>query len=193
VLSLFTEKKLQDWVQYKEGLTTANNNLFLRCWYEVNTCGSKWIPYNKGGSYRKWYGNNQYIINWLNDGELIKKYPGSSFRNPSFQRKQGGTFSALSSGSFSARYSVVDAAFDSKGTMFFSDYLLKAIGYMNSKVFNNLLEFVCPTLDFRFGTLQQLPFLIANIDDLVEMCIDISQKDWDSHESSRWFMKHPFV
>ena len=134
ILTLFNKDKLKKDVIFKEGLTTANNDLFLRYWYEINYydfsfCQSDgyWIPYNKGGAFRKWYGNNIYVINWTDGGELIKNYPGSSFRNPSFQLREGGTYSALSSGDFSARYSPSGFAFDSKGTMFFSDKNIKSV------------------------------------------------------------------
>lgn len=202
---LFDLDPLYEKVSFKEGITTANNDYFLKKWPEVEfnnlsvsgvvDNNTYWIPYNKGGSYRKWYGNNEYVINWKGNGALIKEYPGSSFRNASFQCKEGGTFSALSSGDFAVRYSEAGHAFDSKGTMFFTDSnLLLVIGYMNTKIFNTLLQFVCPTLDYRFGTIQKLPLLKAgDIDEYVHDNIEIAKLDWDSFEMSWNFDKHPFV
>ncbi|CBH21157.1 Predicted type II restriction enzyme, methylase subunit [Acetoanaerobium sticklandii] len=201
ILSLFNQVKLKDVATFKEGITTANNDLFLRYWFEVSELEFsistknktfKWIPYNKGGTYRKWYGNRDYVINWENDGICIKEYTGSSFRNFRFQRKEGGTFSALTSGGLSARYSEEGFAFDSKGTMFFSDIKLKNIlCYLNSKILNKLLKFVCPTLDYRFGTIEKLPFLDINYD--INNCVRISKTDWDSFETSWDFRKHPLI
>ncbi len=102
--------------EFKEGLTTANNDLFLRYWHEVSfsgiTLGANktresfiWVPYNKGGPYRKWYGNHFFVIDWRINGSKIQNYPGSSFRNKSYHFRRGATFSALSSALFSVRYS----------------------------------------------------------------------------------------
>lgn len=194
LMNLFSYPSFEGKVVFKEGITTANNNLFLRYWYEINDNSNKWIPYNKGGSYRKWYGNNDYVINWEKNGELIKNYPGSSFRNVQYQRQKiGGTFSALTSGKFSARKSIEFAAFDSKGTMFFSDSLDQVISYMNSNLFGKLLSFVSPTLDYRFGTIQKLPLLLADTDDIAESNIDISEKDYNLFEISKSFRKHPLL
>ncbi len=123
--NLFTEKALENFTIFKEGITTANNDLFLRLWHEVDitkiTFNAKssdeslhWVPYNKGGPFRKWYGNQYFVVNWQQNGSKIKDYPGSSFRNPSFHFRKGATFSALSSSSLSARYSGYGFAFDSK-------------------------------------------------------------------------------
>jgi len=201
---LFTLKPLKKFACFKEGLTTANNDLFLRNWYEVSfsriTLKAKmtdptlvWIPYNKGGSYRKWYGNNLFVIDWRVSGSRIKEYPGSSFRNASYHFRKGATFSALSSGSFAVRHSDRGFAFDSKGTMLFSENDLEAIiAYMNSKVFTNLVKLVAPTLDFRFGTIQELPFIKCTQTKSGEL-VEISQSDWDAFETSWDFSESPLI
>jgi len=187
-------------VSFKEGLTTANNELFLRLWQEVSFnqisfCGPYnkdkiWVPYNKGGGYRKWYGNNSYVVDWSYEGKKIKDYPGSSFRNAAFQLREGGTYSALSN-NFAVRYSPKGFAFDSKGTMFFSTDLGSVMAYLNSKLFTTLVSYVCPTLDFRFGTIQLLPDLSIDID--VTELIEICKNDWDSYEESWDFIRHPLA
>lgn len=200
IKGLFSKDKLKCHVEFKEGLTTANNDLFLRLWHEVDKHRTTmfgdekiWRPYNKGGGYRKWYGNNFYLVNWSNDGQLIKDYPGSSFRNASFQLREGGTYSALSN-DFAARYSPSGFAFDSKGTMFFDNNNLKNdLAYFNSNLFTYLVGIVCPTLDFRFGTIQELPDLTINCEDITNNCITISRNDWDSHETSWNFEANPLV
>ena len=200
VVKLLSHTRLQDVAIFKEGITTANNDLFLRFWFEVSfdritfngqtNSSSPWVPYNKGGSFRKWYGNNLRIINWGSDGEKIKQYPGSSFRNSQYQLNEGGTFSALST-HFSARYSPNGFAFDSKGTMFFSNELDSVLTYLNSKVFSELVSFVCPTLDFRFGTIQQLPYLKSDFDNSI--LIEEAKKDWDTAEISWDYQRNSLI
>lgn len=203
LLKLFEEKPLVDSVKFCEGLTTANNDLFLRYWFEIRKEDffiffnqGHWIPYNKGGKYRKWYGNKEYIINWTDNGRLIREYPGSSFRNAKYQRLEGATFSALTSGNVSVRYSPQGCAFDSKGTMLFTDLtsdLLSVLGCMNSSLFQELLKVVCPTLDYRFGTIQKLPRLKASVERIVSRCIDLSRSDYDRFEESWDFFRHPLA
>jgi len=203
-LALFNHPPLVDYSSFKEGLTTANNDLFLRLWHEVEypkitrnmsetSSGLIWVPYNKGGPYRKWYGNQTYIVDWRINGSKIKEYKGSSFRNSSYHFKRGSTFSALSAGLFSARYSGPGFAFDSKGTMFFSENELEGVTeFLNSNICSGLLELIAPTLDFRFGTIQRLPYLkipTSNFSDLV----DISKTDWDLFETSWDFSINPLV
>src|SRR5690554_1876795 len=204
LLETFNETKLENFGQFKEGITTANNGLFLRFWNELsinlvdfkatqNSKINKWVPYNKGGSFRKWYGNRTYIIDWKTDGSNIKKYDGSSFRNPTYQLKEGGTFSSLSSSSLSARYTEGGFAFDSKGTMFFSDDFLKSIiAFLNSKVCSKMLLIVCPTLDYRFGTIQKMPFILGN-EIKIDQLIKISKTDWDSRETSWDFQQNELI
>ena len=194
ILPLLEKNKLKETIAFKEGLTTANNDLFLRFWHEVEYPRTSlfseegiWIPYNKGGTFRKWYGNNDYVINWTRNGALIKEYPGSSFRNAAYQRREGGTYSALAN-DFAARYSPKGHAFDSKGTMLFSDSLKSDLAYLNSKLFTYLVGIVCPTLDFRFGTIQELPNLAIPMNSLSDSCIALSKEDWDARETS-WDFK----
>ena len=203
-LKLFDYNALSTSVIYKEGITTGDNEKFLRLWYEIdkkrisfekNTNKCFWVPYNKGGSYRKWFGNREYIIDWENKGEKIKIFKGSTFRNEKFQRREGGTFSSLTSGNISVRYSESGFCFDSKGTMFFTNDLLNVIGYMNCNVFQQILGFVSPTLDYRFGTIQRLPKLEGDksVTHIVKDNIKLSKKDWDSFETSWDFQQDPIV
>jgi type II restriction/modification system DNA methylase subunit YeeA len=194
---------LKNFAKFKEGLTTANNDLFLRFWFEISNekfdygnnkfQSQKWVPYNKGGESRKWYGNNYYSIDWEENGKKIKNYPGASFRNASYHFREGASFSALSSGNFALRYSKEGFAFDSKGAMLFSEeYLNMIIQYMNSKPFLMLTSIVAPTLDFRFGTLEKLPFLVCECVNYQKL-IHLSQQDWDSYERSWDFKALPLI
>ena len=191
-------------VHFKEGITTGNNDAYLRYWHEVEWShfsinaiqhiSRVWIPCNKGGSFRRWYGNNDYVIDWTNDGSRLASYSGSSFRNSAYQRLEGVTYSNLSSGCFAARYSPHGFAFESKGTTCFSEDPYSTLAYFNSSLFGEYTRLVCPTLDFKFGVLQKLPDLrISRCEDLAKECVQLSRYDWDSFESSWDFKCHPLV
>jgi len=221
VITNFIHPSVGSQLTTREGMATADNNRFLRYWYEVVyptiTFGcknkedalrqkSKWFPYNKGGSYRKWYGNNDYIVNWENDGYDIRTNIDtktgrvrSHNYNGEFGFQEGITWSALSSGSISVRYTDNGFLFDSKGAKGFSNNIqdLKYIlGLINSKVSMVYLEFFSPTLDFKVGDVIQVPLLISQQDKVVFLVnenISIAKKDWDSYETSWNFDYHPLV
>jgi hypothetical protein len=201
---LFEFSALKKVAAFKEGLTTANNELFLRFWSEVDFCDIRirtqelerevlWVPYNKGGPFRRWYGNNDYVVDWRGGGDRIRAYPGSSFRNASFQLKEGATFSALSSSGFAVRYCEGGFAFDSKGTMLFSpDELQGVVSYLNSHTCARLIGLVAPTLDYRFGTIQELPYL-KNESACFEPLVAGHRADWDAYERSWDFQSLPLL
>lgn len=209
MLSLFDKKSLESSVAYKEGITTGDNSIYLRYWMEVSrgsidldgntprSEGRTWIPCNKGGGFRKWYGNRLYVIDWTNDGEKLKSFRGSSFRNSEYQRREGATYSNLSSASLSTRISPVGTAFESKGTTYFAESrqrLYEVMAYMNSSLFSEMLKMVCPTLDFKFGTIQRLPDLtLRGTDEVVGRCVEVAQSDYDAFETSWDFSTHPLV
>jgi type II restriction/modification system DNA methylase subunit YeeA len=194
----------------KKGLDTGENAIFLRFWFEVNknlssalegtTC-NKWFPYNKGGDFRRWYGNREYVINWENDGFEIKsrlslKTKKPTIRNMSFQMKEGFTWTTVSSGGFSCRYTPEGALFDNGGCTLFSELNLKKYGaFLNSKVASRYLEFLSPTLNFQPGDIGKILF-VEDIDNLplnTENLIRISKSDWDSYETSWDFTKNPII
>ena len=193
-------------VAFKEGITTGDNDTYLRLWHEIGSvhfaCSEKacpnearfWVPCNKGGSFRRWYGNNDYVIDWTNNGNNLASFPRSSFRNSSYQRKQGVSYSNLSSGRFAARYSPEGFAFESKGTTCFSNDFVSTLAYLNSSLFGQFAKLVCPTLDFKFGVLQKLPDLrLEKCDDIGTACVQLAKDDWDSFETSWNFVRHPLV
>ena len=194
----------------KKGLDTGENAIFLRYWYEVSknlfttfkgAIRNKWFPYNKGGDFRRWYGNREYVINWENDGSEIKsrlslKTKKPTIRNLSFQMKEGFTWSTVSSGGFSCRYTPKGALFDNGGCTLFSEDNLKKYGaFLNSKVASRYLEFLSPTLNFQPGDIGKI-LLKENIDNLslnTENLIAISKNDWDSYETSWEFTQNPII
>ena len=199
-----------------QGMATGDNGRFLRLWYEVCNqnisfdCTStedslaratRWFPYNKGGSFRKWYGNYNYIIDWENNGFSIKHHSGSVIRNPKYYFQDGLTWSSLSSGLIGFRYTLNGFLFDSKGPMVFSEKktdLFFIFGLLNSNVAMKFLEILAPTLDFNQGPISKIPVIEnSNYENDIQKCIDLNVKtsktDWDSFETSWDFKIHPLV
>ncbi len=203
----FSDKLLGDYAYTKQGFATGNNDLFLRFWQEVSTENTalctmarekalnsdyKWFPCNKGGSYRKWYGNNIYVANWEHNGQTMTAYEGSVIRNPQFYFLEGITWSSLAN-QLSLRYSPEGFLFESKGSMCYTKgtaeikYLL---GLLNSKIASEALSILSPTLDFHEGPMAKVPVIISEKEivtkvlDIVEKNIQLSKVDWDSFETS---------
>ena len=215
-IDAFQKGILADIADTKQGFATGNNNHFLKFWQEVawNTVGlncdsretakeslKKWFPTNKGGSYRRWYGNNIYLANWENDGQEMRAFSGSVIRNPQYYFKQGITWSSLSSGGLSMRFSPKGFIFESKGSMcyFKNDCnLFYILALMNTKVVDSMLKILAPTLDYHEGPMSKVPVVIDLeqkdlIDERAKECIDICKLDWDSFETSWDFKHHPLL
>jgi hypothetical protein len=197
------------------GMTTADNERFLRKWYEVSkdkigfgvatrqdaiNSKKKWFPYNKGGSYRKWFGNRDFVVNWLNDGEEIKSTGRAFPRSQDYYFQQSLTYTATSSSYFGIRYSDEGFIFDAKGSSCFSEpkNLKPILGFLASKLTSYLLNVINPTVEFQTGDISVLPLnpdVLSNkeIDGCVGRLIDISRLDWDSYEMSWDFKKSPFT
>lgn len=171
VRNTFLKNPLNNYFEGKEGLGTSDNNRFLRYWFEVDyykivleneeDSQSKWFLYQKGGTFKKWYGNNYYIINWASNGKEIRGEKSSNIRNLPFQKSQGITWSAISSSNPAFRYTPKNCLFDSKGPMMFpknSEIMPFAmLAFLNSDVSSGLLKSLSPTLDFRLGQIHKLP------------------------------------
>ena len=212
----FQQGILADIADTKQGFATGDNNRFLRLWQEVEwskvglNCNSrkeakeskkKWFPTNKGGSYRKWYGNNIYLANWENDGSEMKSFRGSVIRNPQYYFRKGITWSSLSSGNLSMRFSPKGFLFESKGSMCYlknNHKLLYILALMNTKVVDSMLSILAPTLDYHEGPMSKVPVVIdsvkkESVDLMTKECVDNSKSDWDSFETSWDFQHHPLL
>ena len=215
-IASFEKGILADVADTKQGFATGDNNRFLKFWQEVdwNTVGlnyssrelakesfKKWFPTNKGGSYRKWYGNNIYLANWKNDGSEMRAFSGSVIRNPQYYFRQGITWSSLSSGGLSMRFSPTGFIFESKGSMcYLKDVcnLFYVLALMNTKVVDSMLNILAPTLDYHEGPMSKVPVVIDSnrkklIDEKAKVCVNICKNDWDSYETSWDFVTHPFI
>lgn len=189
-----------------KGIDTGNNDLYIREWYEVLSTDSyqftgsmKWVPFNKGGSYRKWYGNKEYVVYWENNGSQIISDKKSNIRNKDYFFKDGLTWTLLNSGGNFGLRKLVDACvFDANGLMMFldkdkEDYLL---GLLNSKVISAYLKILSSTMAFVLGDIKRLPIIISEcekVKKLVQNNVAASRVDWDSFETSWDFKRHPMI
>ena len=199
------------------GLQTGANGLFLRFWYEVYHSrigfnlgshremvnGIKWIPYNKGGGFRRWYGLRDYVIDWTCNGDAIKRHPGSVIRNEGYYFKGGITWSDVSTSSFGGRLVEQGFIFDTSGPTLVcregSYEYTSALGYVNSNVFQSFVNCLCPGMHYSNGVVASAPFIKdlgdskANVDSLSKENVSLSMDDWDSFETSWDFKRHPFI
>lgn len=193
------------------GMTTADNERFLRLWHELSedntykACTSKedailsrkkWFPYNKGGNYRKWFGNREYHVNWYNDGEEIIATGRAFPRSKEYYFKESLTYTATSSSYFGIRYSDPGFIFDAKGSSCFADIrtLHTGLGFLASKITTHLLKCVNPTIEFQTGNISVLPFKnTCNLQGIVPRLIQLSRVDWDSYETSWDFSRLPLL
>lgn len=209
VREIFENKLIGNLFPVKKGADTGNNDLFLKMWNEINFKKSgvnistekekkefkgKWVPYNKGGEFRKWYGNLEYFINWENDGYDLKNSK-ANLRSPQLYFKEGITWNALSSSKTSARKST-NSIFDSAGSSMFpkKEEIEYYLAFMNSKIVDYLLKILNPTLNYGAGTISNLPDVnnknyIEVIKNKSQQNIDISKEEWDSRETSWDFEK----
>ena len=213
-------KRMENIVVPKVGLQTGDNKIFLRFWYEVgnqNICysantisestlsGKRWFPYNKGGSYRKWFGNYDYVVNWQDNGKMIKEFTWengnarSVVRNPRFYFQESITWSDITSGDFSARYRTPGSIFDVVGKSAFKlekqTDLLSLLGLLNAKVTNYIFKILNPTIHLQTGNFANFPVINSKISvyKQVQVAIEITQNDWNSFEESWDFIRHPLL
>lgn len=206
-------KPLGELSKPRQGMATTNNNRFLRLWFEIKNigfnyqnikettdCKYKWFPYNKGGSYRKWYGNNDYVVNWYNNGQELKDFtkdaPGGRMNNVEFYFKPSISWSKISSGLFSSRFFLNGFIFDVSGCSVFGEHLLYLLGFTNSIITREILKCVSPTLNYEVEHIKKLPVIFKfknKVECLSKENIDISKTDWDSFETSWDFQTHPLL
>lgn len=214
--------KLGEFSKPRQGMATTNNDKFLRLWYEVRnsnigfglenleeTVGNKkWFPYNKGGEYRKWYGNNEYVVNFKNKGKEVCDYIDATSSVNSKGRvinrehyfHESITWTMISSSKFGVRYSPQGSIFDIRGSSIFlkGEKIFYLLGLLASSVVWEILKFLSPTISFEVGVVAQIPIIInenqfPNIISDVKSNIQISRADWDSFETSWDFKKHPLI
>ena len=207
-------RKLGDIAAPRQGLATSDNDRFLRMWHEVDfreigfgsknhkeaeDKNTKWFPYNKGGEYRKWYGNNRYVVNWKDKGRDLLGFaaelygsPTRTIKNINYYFESSITWSALSSGGISLRFSPNGYIFDTKGQCIFmnNDYrsLCSYMGLLNSTVAARFMEILAPTLDFNSGTVAKVPVVHEVLEvehaQIIEKLVQGATSDWNAYETS---------
>lgn len=197
----------------RKGNSTSNNNRFLRLWYEINnnkmnlhskkinvedTKTKRWFPYNKGGGYRKWYGFNEYLIDWYNDAYEIRKIKTAVIANYQYFMKPGLTWSTLSSSDFSLRWFDEGYIFDNGGCCIFElgNKRCYIAALLNSKIFKYIFGQLNPTLNFQSGEVAKFPIKfhpIEKIDELTAENVNISKNEYNSYETSWDFKRNPLI
>ena len=208
-------------VEPRQGLATANNNRFLRMWYEVNKSKiyfnahsikesvlseRKWFPYNKGGSYRKWYGNYDYVVNWEHNGQEIRNFTDSKGKvrsrpqNTNYYFHEAITWPKITSGIFNARYRVIGSIHDTAGNEAFSDShnnIINNLAFVNSNTAQYIFNILNPTINSQVGDFGNLPIMYSplenNIFKITNGCIELTKLDWNLFEISWDFKSHPLL
>ncbi len=203
-----------EYFDFKQGLATGNNDIYLRYWHEPSSTNigyglknsdeaikskKRWFPCQKGGENRRWYGNHNYLVDWENNGERLKNFGGAVIRNPQFYFKKGGTWSSLTVSSLSMRLNPEGFVFESKGAVAFpinDEHLPWLLALANSIVINHFLAVLAPTMDYSQGPVGNVPFKLVESDEipiLVNTAVEIAKSDWDSFETSWDFKNSPLL
>ena len=207
---LINEKKVEAFAKAGQGIKTGENERFLRLWHEVGSrdvlsdslANRKWFPCTKGGDFRRWYGNYEYVLNWENNGHEIRNFYDSNGRlrsrpqNTQYFFLPGTTWSTVSSGSFSMRLFPEGMCFESAGSVcsFFDKVnIINGLLLFNTKVVSELLDILSPGIGFREGAIAKLPFLPKGNSNIGSRILEISKNDWDSSERSWIFSEPPLI
>lgn len=211
LLNAFNNVKIDEMADVKTGLQTGNNNKYLRFWFEVSDEDidfkasqdsefiKKWYLHTKGGNFRKWYGNYEYIINWKDNGLKIKQEKGAVIRSPQMYFKEGITWSHTTSGGFSGRILPCHFIINVESPSIFNcQNQLYVLAVLNSAVGDLLFETMNSTMHYLVGNVAKIPIISSNsylneIEKTVKDCIALSNSDWDSFETSWDFKQHPFM
>ena len=204
---------LESYAAPKQGLITGDNDRFLRYWHEVSLANTalernskmKWRPINKGGEFRRWYGNQDYVVNWENDGAEILNFKDSKGKlrsrpqNLVYNFRASLSWSLVTSGGFSVRFFPDYFMFNVAGISCFpSEHLNYILGLLNTKITSNITQMLNPTINMNAGDVDKSPIVINNekeapVDFLVKAMISLSKADWDSYENSWDFKRNPLV
>ncbi len=218
----FGQEKLGDFAEIKAGIGTSDNDKFLRLWHEVGfgsvqigslskveavSSGRRWFPYTKGGRFRKWYGNNEFVVNWMNDGEDIKiavvnnpsdpdtTHWSRRIFNTEYFYMPSLTWSDIGAGLLSVRKNGHGFIHDAVGVGAYRikpEFEFPILALLNSCIANQFTAILCPTLHFKPGQMAEIPLKIpaADVDSIARDCVAIAQADWDSNETSWDFRAH---
>ena len=205
--------EIGSFIELVEGLHSRNNEYYLKNWYETNlndcslkeyNINKKWYPINKGGSFQKWYGNNEHIVLWKNDGYEMKNFKKATIGKCLNYFNQGITFTSVTSGVNSFRVSPMGYLYDVSGpTLYllkFKEDILIFLSLLNTKVISTFIKLINPTLSIQIGDIKKLPIIFPKqdsikqkIDSITQECINISKEEWDSRETSWDFAQNELL
>ena len=193
-------KKIGQLADPKQGSTLGDNATFIRYWFEIGDRNRKWFNCMKGGEFRRWYGNQMYVLDWEDDGKRVRSTGRATIRSADRLFQKGITWSNITSGKSSFRYMPEGFFFESTGSLCFSpSHILKyLLAYLNTPIAENLNRLINPTLHLQSGDVAKLPLMISEckiqeVSQIADACIDIAKKDWDSDEISWDFKQNPLV
>jgi hypothetical protein len=206
------DNRLGNMVELVEGIHSRNNDYFLKYWYEVSfektsfeglVTSKKWYPINKGGPLRKWYGNNEYVVNWENNGKELKSFKKATIGNCNNYFNPGITYTSVTTLYNTFRFFPKGFLYDVSGpSMYLHDKSieLNILALLNSVVCRYIISMLNPTMAIQIGDVKNIPVLLPQeevirrkIDGLTSVCIKNSITDWDSFETSWDFKKHPLL
>ena len=204
---LVEDKKMKDYGEAKQGLITSDNDRFLRLWHEIEQrkIGCKWFLYNKGGGFRRWYGNIIYVVNWENDGFEICHFVDdkgnlkSRPQNIQYFFRKGLTWNDVSTAKFCCRYVDGSCAFDASGPTFFlnnDENEFFFLGLLNSNIVQEFMDLICQGLHYSTGHIPQIPVCISDVKQVNSLVVDniqLCKEDWDSFETSPNFQRQPLI
>ena len=214
ICETYQNPTLDNYADVKHGLSTGKNDIFVRLWHEVDwphvaigcetrekamNSKARFFPYNKGGDYRLWYGNAEYVV-WYDEAGQMAMKSLSGHRHDGRERyfQEGITWSFISTSSFGVRYTPPGFVFDVAGSSMFAEHetLLYLVGLLCSKLGQFFMSIQNPTLNFQVGNLRNVPVIFRNeyeVQKIVEKCIELEKNDWDAFETSWDFQRHPFI
>lgn len=214
MLSIFSEgNNLSIVSEPKFGMSVGDGNLFLKQWSEISfnrilfdansltdfTGNKKWAPIDKGGQFRRWYGNQEMVVNWENDGYEIRNHPKSAVRSPHFFLQPHNSWTLVTAGSFSSRYFPKGFLLDTASNcVYFNGHNneLYLLGLLNSRVSDAFLNIINPTINYSCGVVGLIPYCEGNhaqVSNTTSECIRLSKNDWNSRETSWDFQRNPLV
>ena len=196
-----------DYYDVRNGITTGDNNTFLKLWHEIGENPERWFPCNKGGAYRKWYGNKEYVVDWANDGQRLKTNVDkngkirATLRGIDFNFTEGITMSRVTSGLPSFREMSSDSISESATNAIYPKSRdkkdsMKLLALMNSKIGSYILPLLNPTINVVPEDIRSIPIkmeLLTNVSGLAETNCILAKEDWDSFETSWDFLHHPLL
>ena len=204
-LNIFNNEGIYKFCEIQEGLKTANNDKFIRCWYEVdsnkinvfNNEKPKWFFHTKGGDCRLWYGNQDCVLNYENNGNELRNFKGASLSGERNYLKKCITYNRISSSNTSFRIVQDESIPNMAGLAIYPKFeIYYLLAWLNSKIVKDLLKIINPTINFPPGTIKQIPIKIQNenvVSIISKNNVEISKSDWDSFETSWDFKVHPLV